>query len=362
MNISNEDRACLWLAEANISTNVFEQLLHIYSSAYEILLNYKNDKVKIFSKEQIIALDTSLNMLDSNIDTMYKDNIHVLCYNSKSYPNGLNCIKDKPYALFYKGNLDVLNKPSFAIVGTRHPSFYGQKIAALLSKELSKAGACIVSGMALGIDTYAHKSAIIENHANTCAVCGCGLNVNYPVQNKELKESILQMGGLILSEYTANTSPRSYFFPYRNRIISGLSRAIIFVEGDIRSGGMLTVDRAIEQNKQVYAVPGNIDARFSKGPNYLISSGIANAISDVEDFVQSLNISENSSFLYTTDNIKNELDDIQLKIYNLLEIESASFDEIVYKLNINPNELQSAVGYMELLGYIRRVGGGIYSI
>lgn len=362
MQLSNEHKACLWLSEANVSTNLFEKLLKTYSSAYEIFLNYDLDKHQLFTNDQIKALDMARDSLNSNIDAIEQNDIHMIIYDSPEYPTKLKSINDAPYALYYKGNLNVLNRPCIAIVGTRKPSFYGKKIAKLLSEKLSSAGACVVSGMAIGIDTYAHQGAVNENSASTCAVCGCGLNIDYPASNRDLKENVITKGGLLISEYTPNTVARNYFFPYRNRIISGLSDSVVFVEGEVRSGGMLTVDRAIEQGRNVYAVPGNIDSRFSSGPNYLLNIGEACCINDIDYFVESLNLPSESNFT-KDDNIELEgLKPFQIAVLKAIQQESMSVDQLVLSLNMNIQDVQVALAKLEILGYIQRAGGGTYSI
>lgn len=361
MQLSNEDRACLWLSDANISTYLFNKLLHTYSSIYEAFLNYESDKTELFTADQISLLDKSKKSLNHTVESMDKGKINMLIYDSANYPKRLKGIKDAPYMLFYKGNLSVLNDSCIAIVGTRKPSFYGKKVAKILAEKLASVGACVVSGMALGIDTYAHSGSTGDTSANTCAVCGCGLNIDYPASNRALKDEILAKGGLLLSEYTPDTVARNYFFPYRNRIISGLSDAVVFVEGEIHSGGMLTVDRAIEQGRKIYAVPGNIDSRFSSGPNSLLSHGEALCLNNIDEFVNSIN----SNIKVQTTNNDELLQDFNLneqRVYRAIEENNMSADELVINLGIDFNTIQISLAKLELYGLIQRAGGGTFSI
>jgi DNA processing protein len=165
-----------------------------------------------------------------------------------------------------------------AIVGTRRMSKYGEKITRIFSSELSKNGICIVSGLAKGIDTIAHENSC-NNEGKTIAVLGSGFNHIYPKENNSLYKKIVEDGGLVISEYSPETSPEAQNFPKRNRIISGLSFGTIVVEAPLRSGALITADLALEQGKEVYCVPGNIDSFRSAGTNLLIKQGAKPAIS-----------------------------------------------------------------------------------
>lgn len=190
----------------------------------------------------------------------------------KDLPQSLKVIDDAPKKIYTYGNRELLENPySIAIVGSRHPSSYGKKLAREFSTILAKNGIMIISGFAMGIDTDAHWGAI---HAGgkTIAVLGCGINMNYPKSNGKLKEEMIR-NHLIISEYGFDRQPKGYHFPYRNRIISAISLGVLVIECQIKSGTMTTVNHALNQGKAIFAIPGNITSLLSEGPNYLIKSG-----------------------------------------------------------------------------------------
>ncbi len=200
-----------------------------------------------------------------------KNKIQIINILDNEYPEKLKNIYAPPITLFAKGNIELLNKNSIGIVGSREPSNYGIKVARNISKELSENGLTIISGMARGIDTYSHIGAI-DASGETIAVLGSGLDIIYPKENTNLYIEILKKG-LIISEYIVGTKPDACNFPQRNRIISGLSDGLLVVEAKKQSGTMITVDYSLEQGKEVYAVPGNIDSITSEGTNNLIKEG-----------------------------------------------------------------------------------------
>ena len=200
----------------------------------------------------------------------------------KNYPEKLMNIYGRPQTLYILGNETLLNEKSIAIIGCRNASNYGLRSAYQFGYELAKKGICIVSGFARGIDTYAHKGALAAK-GKTIAVLGCGLNVIYPPENMELYKQILIKGGAIITEYPLESKPERHHFPIRNRIISGLSDGVLVVEAKKKSGTLITVEYALEQGKDVYAIPGNITSENSMGTNELIKEG-AIPVTKIEDF------------------------------------------------------------------------------
>ncbi len=201
-----------------------------------------------------------------------QDKIKVIGINEDAYPEKLRNIYAPPQRLYAVGNLEALKDKSIAIVGCRECSKYGMDNAMKFGYELAKKGVCIISGLARGIDTYAHWGAI-KAYGKTIAVLGCGLDVIYPKENLVLYKEILRTGGLIISEYPLGTKPERHHFPARNRIISGLSNGVLVIEAKKRSGTLITVNHALEQGKDVYALPGNISSSNSYGTNELIKEG-----------------------------------------------------------------------------------------
>lgn len=203
--------------------------------------------------------------------------------NSGDYPERLRNIYDPPKKLYVLGNFKILKEKAIAIVGSRKATEYGKKVAFQISQELTKENINVVSGLAIGIDTYAHLGAIsIQNQASTIAVLGSGIDEMYPKENTELARKIIQTGGCIVSEYPLGTKPKKINFPQRNRIISGLSEGVVVVEASEKSGSLITAEFGIEQGKEIFAVPGNIDNPLSKGTNQLIMDGARMVLSSKE--------------------------------------------------------------------------------
>ena len=201
----------------------------------------------------------------------------------KKYPSKLLKIKDYPKELYVLGNEKLLNKKSIAIVGSRDCTEYGAKYAESFAEQISKENICIVSGMALGIDTCAHIGALKEK-GNTIAVLGCGFDHIYPEENTELFNKIIENNGCVISEYPPETEADLSKFPFRNRIISALSNGVLVVEAKHRSGSTVTARYAKEQEKKVFCIPGNIDLKTSVGTNRLIQGG-AKLVTCVEDIL-----------------------------------------------------------------------------
>lgn len=212
-----------------------------------------------------------------------KYNVIKINLNSRFYPDKLRNINCPPKQLFCLGNLDLLNCKSVAVIGSRVYSKYGERAAMEFSSNLAKEDICVVSGMARGIDAFAHEAALKDN-GKTIAVLGSGLDVIYPKENEGLFENIFKNNGLIISEYPLGTKPSKQNFPARNRIISGLSDGVLVIEARKNSGTNITVDFALEQGKDVFVIPGNIYSKTSDGTNFLIKEG-AIPVTDYNDII-----------------------------------------------------------------------------
>lgn len=225
------------------------------------------------------------------VEGMYEQlknkNIHFICVDDKEYPERLKHIRYYPYGLYYKGEMNELNRPSVAIVGARNCTRYGAKAARELGFELAANGINVISGLAHGIDSYGLWGAV-EGHGYSVAVMGCGVDVCYPRENIELYERILERG-CIISEYPMGRQPLSWQFPLRNRIISGLADKIVVVEAKERSGSLITVEYGLEQGKDIMAVPGRIGDVLSNGCNRLIKEG-AEIVTMSEDVVRDMSL------------------------------------------------------------------------
>ncbi len=204
------------------------------------------------------------------------------------YPNLLSEIKNKPKKLYVVGNIEILRRKAISIVGARECTKYGEIVAKKLAYNLAKQNIVIVSGLARGIDKYAHVGAI-EAEGKTIAVVAHGLDIIYPKENLEIARKIVELGGAIVSEYPVGIKPEVKNFPARNRIISGLSMGTIVVEAEKKSGALITANYALEQGRNVYAVPGNVFSKKSEGTNSLLKYG-AEPVIDVNDIIKQINI------------------------------------------------------------------------
>lgn len=223
--------------------------------------------------------------LDSEYNLMRKHQVQVVTCQDPEYPALLREIPDAPIVLYVKGKLQELQSLSIGLVGSRKASLYGLTTSEKLARQFAEYGLTVVSGLARGIDSAAHKGAL-RGGGTTVAVLGCGLSHVYPLENRDLLEEIVHAGAVV-SEFPMGMRPLPHNFPRRNRIVSGLSRAVIVVEAALRSGALITADYALEQGRDVYAVPGKIDQRCSQGVNQLIRQG-AQLITSVDDVLEDM--------------------------------------------------------------------------
>lgn len=259
----------------------FESTEKIWNFNKIDLKNYEDLDDKIITK--ILNQENKRN-LEKYVDYLENKNIKLVSYKQDVYPTKLKNIDDKPAFLYIRGNIQNLYMQNVAIVGSRNASYYGKNVARRISKEIADRNVNIVSGLALGIDKYAHLGALDSKIGKTVAVLGTGVADEefYPFENKKVFDRILENDGTIISEYKICTKPKKFNFPYRNRIISGLSEKIIVVEATENSGSLITVNFALNQGKDIYAVPGNIDCNNAIGTNNLIREG-ANIFTKIED-------------------------------------------------------------------------------
>ena len=268
----------VWFSNIDINNSSKLKIFETYKESKIIWeLKYEDYKnLGIRDSTIIRILDESQKVkIEKYISYIEKNNIELVnCYDEK-YPTSLKNIDNKPVFLYVRGEIKNLYKDSVAIVGARNASEYGKNIARKISKDIADKNIVIVSGLANGIDKYAHLGALDSIIGQTVAVLGTGVSNEeiYPYENKKLFERILENKGTVISEFKLGTKPERYNFPLRNRIISGLSNKIIVVEARRKSGSLITVDYALDQGKDVFAVPGNINSFNSEGTNFLISEG-----------------------------------------------------------------------------------------
>lgn len=293
----------------------------------------------------------------------------VIPFDSPAYPQNLRQIYDPPVILYIRGNTELLSQPGIAVVGTRHPTPYGTGMAERLAADLSRQGLCIISGLARGIDSAAHRGALAAN-GKTLAVFGTSVDVVYPKENSRLADQILNTGGALISEFPLGTFAAPQNFPIRNRIISGLSVGVLVVEAAEYSGTRVTARCALEQNREVFAVPGNVTNRNSWGPNTLIKQG-AKLVATWEDVWEELPAElrlalapkaaesqpSTTASLFGEDS---ELGPHEKKIYALLKADEAThIDDIVEALEaqVSSSEIFAALFELELAGKIKQLPG-----
>ena len=271
---------------------------------------------------------------------------------SKEYPTLLSLIKGPPERIYYSGNIDALSYPTIAIVGSRKSTEYGRWAAYTIAKRLSEHGVSVVSGMAQGIDSWAHKGALAGG-TPTIAVLGTGLDYCFPAANKNLMAEISEKG-LLLTEYELGTRPAKYTFPQRNRIISGLSYATIIAEANLKSGSLITAEFAADQGREVYAVPGNINRTSSIGCNKLIADG-ARPIVFIDDILRDLNIKEKEGSV-----ISKSLSKEENKMVSILSKHGElSINALSEKMELSIEKTLSAVTILEMKGIIITSAGKI---
>lgn len=279
----------IWLSRIpNIGIKKFNILINKYKSIDNIWKLKKEDLERnkgIGEKTISELLDERYRIgLNKYLEYIIKNKIELIGINNEKYPKRLKQIYDPPLMLYAKGNIQILKDiNSIAMVGGRNCSEYGKKIALELSEFLSKRKINIISGLARGIDTYSHIGCL-KGTGKAIAVLGSGLNELYPSENIRLAKEIIYSGGTIISEYGIGVKPSKLNFPARNRIISALSNKIVIIEARKDSGSIITADYALDQGKEIYAVPGNINNKLSEGSNELIKEG-ANILTNYEDLI-----------------------------------------------------------------------------
>jgi len=317
---------------------------------------------------QSIATGKSLELAQQECVKAVEARARIISLSDPEYPSRLKEIYDPPVILFVKGSVEVLAQPGIAMVGTRHPTPYGSGMAERLSTDLASRGLVIISGLARGVDTASHRGAVAAK-GKTVAVLGTGIDVMYPRENSRLAEQIVALGGALITEFPVGTSPTPQNFPIRNRIISGMSAGVLVVEAAEYSGTRITSRCALEQNRDVYAVPGNVTNKNSWGPNTLIKQG-AKLVATWEDVWEelppdiqaALSSMQNESPAPETASLFPDAvtSPHEKKILRLLKAdESTHIDQLVELLEneISSSEIFSVLFELELSGKIRQLPG-----
>jgi len=313
----------------------------------------KIGKIPAKVQEKLLALKKSLD-INEVMDYMDRKNIDFISIYDAEYPELLKTIDNPPFGLFVIGHMPKDECIKISVVGTRRCSQYGRSAAYTLSRDLALKNAVIVSGLAEGIDAMAHKGAL-DAKGITLGVMACGVDICYPHENKNIYSSILERGAIV-SEFPPRTEPKPWFFPMRNRIISGLSHGCLIVEAPLKSGSLITANYALDQGREVMAVPGNITSRLSAGSNMLIKEGahLAASATDIFDCLGIIEDEKENTFIKSGNN---ELAPDEKLVYDCISLTPVTVDEIMHITNMRLPNIQYILIKLELMGIILKQPG-----
>ena len=351
-----------WLSLSRISALRAQKLLEVY--AIEELFDRVKSDARIAdlvseSVYQKLCEHCCIQIIESEHQKLTDSGINFLAFSDSNFPNKLKQANvPPPVGLYYKGDISLLNadKPYAGIVGTRRSSTYGKDVTYKFSRELVDYSFIIVSGLATGIDAYAHDAALKSN-GKTIAVLGMGHNKFWPSDNFKLYNQICDKG-LIISEYPPSVEAAKYTFPERNRIVAALSDCLIVTEAAKKSGALITASMALEQGKEIFCVPGNITSVKSQGVNELIKDG-ARPLTETNDILSFFSL-KNAKNMQTIPTLV--LDIFEDKLYNLLQSEPLSFDQLLHETQCSIPELTQKLFSLELKGAIARQAGKVYRV
>ena len=354
--MEKEEKAILWLSMFDfVGVKKALNLINEYGSAVEVLNNVEKlkDLFKVGDFEKL-KIASDFNYLDNFINNCEKQNIKIVTYKSSDYPKSLLDIDTKPLVLYCKGNIKLLNENGIAIVGTRRITKYGTEVTTKFTTALAKAGLVIVSGLSYGVDACAHETCL-KVKGKTIAVLGCGLNEIYPATNIPLAEKIIENDGLVISEYKPNEKPKTYYFPIRNRIISGLSKGVLIPEATLKSGSMHTKNYALEYGKELYVVPGRVTDIYSFGCNSIIKSLQGCMVLTPEDILSDFNLK------YKEENICNiQISIDEQLILSILNCDELHYEEILNKSGLDAKTLNTILVKLEMKKLIKKLPGNFY--
>lgn len=361
----NED-ALLFLSYLNFDYKIKDELLNHFTlehieDIFEMSEEYFKEN-KLLTKNNIDKLVEERKKFNSDAyrEFLEKKKVKFVSVLSENYPVNLKDIEYIPQVIYYKG--DILPEDEFAlsIVGSRKCTNYGAWATEYFARSISEFGIRIVSGMALGIDSISHRAAL-KSGGRTIAVLGCGVDMAYPKTNYRLYEEIIE-NGAVMSEFPVGMPPLAHNFPVRNRIISGLSKALLVIEAQDRSGTLITSRFANEQSKEIFALPGNINSLYSKGTNKLIKDGALIA-TDYQDIIDG--VIDFSEFILNKNKEEkdlNILDAKELLIFNLINEEPKSQNKISTITGFSIIEINTILTSLELKGFIKELNGGIFVV
>ena len=293
---------------------------------------------------------------EEEMERLERAGVQAVTWHDTAYPARLKEIPDPPPVLYLRGQLLAEDERSVAVVGTRRATAYGREVAALLTRDLARSGVTVVSGLARGIDSIAHQEAL-KAGGRTIAVMACGLDIIYPPEHVSLARAVGQQGALV-SELPLGTRPHAKQFPRRNRLMSGMTLGTLVVEAPEKSGALVTVGHALEQNREVFCVPGSIFSPASQGTNWLIQQG-AKLVRSHEDILEELNLTSLSHQVEMRALIQPEGDEESLLLHHI-SYEPSHIDQIRWRAQLPISVVSSTLAMMELRGLVQHVGGMHY--
>jgi DNA processing protein len=328
----------------NVLTATEAQLI-----ASHILTSKMTQTVHQFSKDTFLKNENTL---------IRKNHVQVITYLDELYPASLKEIADAPVLLYVKGDPNCLSKPCIGLVGSREATLYGLSVARQFASELAEQGIVVVSGLARGIDTASHRGALMARGL-TAAVLGSGLEHVYPSENKGLLEEIAK-NGIVVSEFPMQSVPQAFHFPKRNRIISGLSQGIVVIEAAEKSGALITADFALEQGREVFAVPGKIDSISSKGVNGLIKQG-AKLVTDVKEIIEELELQLSNKAKETAVNrLPSDLTDEEKLLLEHITEAPIHIDELSDRCKALDRRFSSSLLQLEMKKLVKQLPGKMF--
>ena len=366
MKYTREDGCLAWLTYGTFQAEQLSRVLEDFGSAekvYDRFMAHGGSFLKKYCSDygiEQLEEHASRQAMHEMMLTMQKHDIGVLTQQHDNYPDALRNIQGPPAILFYRGDLNCLRGKCISVVGSRHASVQGIEATKALCAELSRNGVTIVSGLAMGIDAAAHEGCL-EGGSPTVAVMGCGLDVDYPAENNALREAIVKKRGVLLSEYPPGLRANKYVFQVRNRIISGLSRALLMMESRIQSGSMLSVHHALDQGREVYAYPGIPGTEWAQGAHQLLREG-ANYFTSAQDVLEDLGWEAATPVAAAPKAELPALNNEQRLIYRHLSQGELSFDELADRTKLNTPALTVALTMLQMMGLVKALPGKSYAL
>lgn len=363
MRYTREDGCRAWLAYGELQPEPMKALLEQFGScaaAYDCFTQHGPSAFKAYAGEnqlQRLSMRAEPETMHEMMLAMQRMEMGILTPEDDGYPDALRNIPDPPIQLFYRGRPDCLSGRCVTMVGSRKSSRSGENAARRVARELSRNGVCIVSGLAVGIDTASLEGGL-DGGTPVAGVLACGLDVDYPAASHALKERIIASGGVLLSEYPPGIKALPQHFPVRNRIMSGLSSAVLMMESGIRSGSMLTVQHALDQGREVYAYPGEPGTAWAEGSHRLLREG-ANYFAKAEDVLEDMGWLADEPIRQVAKEPP-PMTAEQRRVYDILRRGEMSFDELAAASGIAPGALSGTLTMLQIMGLVEALPGKVY--